>query len=424
MEHKNRKTPCKAATYHCDGCHKGLANYQTLWKHKQKCQPRETRQEREIPTFDGLEFDGTRPKSTETMEKLRRFVQQRDGTSNKEQKRSGKNDANRLTNAYKNGEGLVNTIIENNLDKIAPSQKIHHMKRKESDEESKKKKKRKKDEEESEEEESDDEEPEKKKKKDDESDGKCKKKKKKKDDNDEEPERKKKKEEESDEEGSSEEDSSEGEPDEDNELYQLIHNTFDYVTEHDQQELMNLIEDFRSDVSVEFIDAVELLEELIEKYIGDEFLTAGDLVLSEIHDVMRRLQSSNLPKSKLIKLKLLVNDLEKNRLRINSILIRLNGVESEEQFLEILKNLIREELITSEQYEDLKDNFIAELPVIADIIRDTKIGQGLKFLPRSMKRLRQDRDRILNNDRIDSMKLDELKAIGNEIEKRRETKKK
>ena len=53
MEHKDRKTPCKVATYHCDGCDKGLANYQTLWKHKQKCQPRETHQEKEIPTFSG-----------------------------------------------------------------------------------------------------------------------------------------------------------------------------------------------------------------------------------------------------------------------------------------------------------------------------------------------------------------------------------
>ena len=33
----NRQTPCQAATYHCSICNKGLANYQTLWKHKKSC---------------------------------------------------------------------------------------------------------------------------------------------------------------------------------------------------------------------------------------------------------------------------------------------------------------------------------------------------------------------------------------------------
>ena len=36
-EHNNRQTLCQAATYCCSICHKGLANYQTLWKHKKSC---------------------------------------------------------------------------------------------------------------------------------------------------------------------------------------------------------------------------------------------------------------------------------------------------------------------------------------------------------------------------------------------------
>ena len=60
-----------------------------------------------------------------------------------------------------------------------------------------------------------------------------------------------------------------------------------------------------------------------------------------------------------------------------------------------------------------------ELPVIVDIVRDTKVGQGLKFLPRSTSRLKQCRDDILNSNNIESMTR-ELKAISSELKKRKE----
>ena len=215
----------------------------------------------------------------------------------------------------------------------------------------------------------------------------------------------------------SDEESSDEEPDENEELYELIHSTFDYVTKHDQEELNDLIAEFKKEVSEEFADSVLLLEELLEKYVADEFLE-GELTLPKIKNVMRRLWTSPITKWKQSKFNMFLYDLEKNRHRVKSILTRLSNVESEEMFEHVLKSLLREELISMEQYEHLKHNFVAELPVIADIIRETKVGQGLKFLPRSTRRLKLMRDHILNEG-IDESK-NELEAIAAELRQRQE----
>ena len=36
--HNNARNPCRPPTHHCDNCNKVFASYQSLWKHKQKCQ--------------------------------------------------------------------------------------------------------------------------------------------------------------------------------------------------------------------------------------------------------------------------------------------------------------------------------------------------------------------------------------------------
>ena len=284
----------------CDRCGKKLSSYPSLWRHKQKCLEKVRR---EIPTFDGSEFDGTKPKSKETMEKLKQHLmkQQRDGEELKNKE---------------NGKRLVDRLI----DKHIPSQLFNLNRRINNDEPEPENKQK----EITTTTDNNNEPPKKKKTKDENNNNKI-------------------EESDDDEDSNEEEDSSEGEPDSDDELYQLIQNTFDYVTEYDQQELTNLIEDLKSDVSVEFLDTVELLEELIETYIGDDFRTAvDDVVLTKIRDLLRRLQSSNLSRVKIIKLSMLINDLETNRHRINSILVRLSKVESEEQFTDVLKSLKRE----------------------------------------------------------------------------------
>ena len=63
-------------------------------------------------------------------------------------------------------------------------------------------------------------------------------------------------------------------------------------------------------------------------------------------------------------------------------------VEDNEQ--DILKRLTREELLSEEQFKKLStlEDF-TDLEAVADIVQDTKVGQGLKFLPRMLVALHQ-----------------------------------
>ena len=60
----------------------------------------------------------------------------------------------------------------------------------------------------------------------------------------------------------------------------------------------------------------------------------------------------------------------------------LDDAEDNEQ--DILKRLTREELLSEEQYKKLSAlEDLTDLEAVADIMKDTKVGQGLKFLPRT-----------------------------------------
>ena len=77
---------------------------------------------------------------------------------------------------------------------------------------------------------------------------------------------------------------------------------------------------------------------------------------------------------------MLLNDIADNRHRVQAILRRLNKTKDENT----LKQLVREQLLSPEQYEKIKKNAALDLAAIADIIKDTKVGRGLKFLPRTI----------------------------------------
>ena len=55
----------------------------------------------------------------------------------------------------------------------------------------------------------------------------------------------------------------------------------------------------------------------------------------------------------------------------------------------ILKQLAAEELLSPEQFEQLSELEEMDLPTIAVVIKDTKAGQRLKFLPRILNDLKQ-----------------------------------
>ena len=205
--------------------------------------------------------------------------------------------------------------------------------------------------------------------------------------------------------------------DERDELQDSIQSTVEYLLKHDQDELLDLITDFKDVADKEFIVPIHRIEELVDKFLVDEYLD-GELILPQILNISKELELSALTKSKRYRLEMLLNDIDKNRYRVKSILTQLDNAQDEEDIDNTLKRLAQEDLISTEQYEKLKENDAAfELPSIVAIIKDTKIGNGLKFLPRTIRDLKRKLQLILTEvtvTGIDAMKK-ELIAILDEL---------
>ena len=85
---------------------------------------------------------------------------------------------------------------------------------------------------------------------------------------------------------------------------------------------------------------------------------------------------------------MLSDDIEKNRYRVEQIFQRLMDVEDKEEMLTVLKTLVREGHLSDEQFEQLAELEDPDLHTIKEVITDTKVGEGLKFLPRTISNLR------------------------------------
>ena len=81
---------------------------------------------------------------------------------------------------------------------------------------------------------------------------------------------------------------------------------------------------------------------------------------------------------------MLLDDIEKNRYRVEQIFQRLMDVEDKEEMLTVLKTLVREGHLSDEQFEQLAELEDPDLHTIKEVITNTKVGEGLKFLPRTM----------------------------------------
>ena len=85
---------------------------------------------------------------------------------------------------------------------------------------------------------------------------------------------------------------------------------------------------------------------------------------------------------------MLTGDIKSNRYRVHSIFTRSDDVDKEDMLF-ILKQLAAEELLSPEQFEQLFELEQMDLPTIALVIKDIKVGQGLKFLLRKLTDLKQ-----------------------------------
>ena len=85
---------------------------------------------------------------------------------------------------------------------------------------------------------------------------------------------------------------------------------------------------------------------------------------------------------------MLLDDIEKNRYRVEQILQRLMDAEDKDGMLTVLKMLVREGHLWGEQFERLVELEDPDLHTIKEVITNTKVGEGLKFLPRTISNLR------------------------------------
>ena len=71
---------------------------------------------------------------------------------------------------------------------------------------------------------------------------------------------------------------------------------------------------------------------------------------------------------------MLRGDIKSNRYRAYSIFTRLNDAQDKEEMIFILKQLAAEELPSPKQFEQFSELELKDLPTIALVMKDTKVG--------------------------------------------------
>ena len=100
--------------------------------------------------------------------------------------------------------------------------------------------------------------------------------------------------------------------------------------------------------------------ELVETWIKEQVATEVEIPTTDIENILRTLQrSSSIPRIKLIRFQILLNDIFDNRYPVTKIDKRMNDALSHPNPTEIsgaLKGLYIEELISEEQYDALSED--------------------------------------------------------------------
>ena len=155
--------------------------------------------------------------------------------------------------------------------------------------------------------------------------------------------------------------------------------TVKIIIQHDVKEFKSLLDEFEGNSDEEFTDTLLKIEELFDLFIEDSFFE-GKPLIDELNHQLDKLDESNLLKSKLLRFRMLLKDIERNRFRVKEILTRFKDGSDDSNTLSMLE---REKLLSREQADKIS-NVIKEgkdLQEIADIVKSTKIGNGLDHLP-------------------------------------------
>ena len=86
----------------------------------------------------------------------------------------------------------------------------------------------------------------------------------------------------------------------------------------------------------------------------------------------------------------------KKRYRVEEIFKRLRNADISSAS-NILQSLVREDLLSKEQYEQLADLEELDQDTLKDVIISSKIGQGVSFLPRTLSSLRHTLQSLLKD---------------------------
>ena len=145
-------------------------------------------------------------------------------------------------------------------------------------------------------------------------------------------------------------DKEEKEEEEDEEEENMTNATIQYLILHDKEELQDLMEEIKDEIDGEFMDIVLDIEKLSEDFFVEEFVD-GETIKPQINALLNQLENSKIPKSKQHRIKMLLDDIEKNRYRVEQIFQRLMDAEDKDGMLTVPKTLVREGHLSGEQFE-------------------------------------------------------------------------
>jgi len=161
--------------------------------------------------------------------------------------------------------------------------------------------------------------------------------------------------------------------------------TVETIIQHDKKEVKELLKDFGENLDEEFTDTLLKIEELVDVFVEGSFIDDESVLDKIIHEV-NKLDESKLPKSKLLRFRILLKDIERNRFRVKEILNRFKDGSDDSHTLSMLQ---REELLSEEQADKINEILREgkDLEKIANVIKSSKIGNGISFLPTKIKDL-------------------------------------
>ena len=168
-------------------------------------------------------------------------------------------------------------------------------------------------------------------------------------------------------------------------LEKKVIDTVEYLIRHDRSEIEELLNVFHCDELFE--DDVNRLEQLTDHWITNEIL-GKQLALDDIEQILRKLTSFSIPRSKLHRFEMLLKDIRSNRFRVYDIINRMNLILSDpnrtpKQISDCLKSMVREGYISEEQFQSLNKKVKdLDLENVISEIKSVKIGRGVDFLPR------------------------------------------